>query len=699
MKTKLPSTPVSDNPSLRFDFGYLYHLLLSKWWLISLVVVLCVSGAIAYLIVTPKIYESRAVVLVQQEAQKVVNIQDINQEDYKAADALKTVEQSLLSETLLLRVVKANGLDKDPEFAPPKKDGSPYLDTELVARFSSKVDVKLRRGTRLIDVMADDKDPVRAQQLAQSMIKEYEDQNFERKAADAKAANDALIQEADRLKEKLHKSELAVQKYREDYGAVSLEDKQNIVVEKLKELNLKVTEAKGERLRLEADVATIKQGKAKTPTELLALPSVAAVPVVAGLRQELADKESRFRADSQLNGLRESLNQALVNAGKMVIKSYESAKETEAKLTTALQEQEQAALELNKIAIPYNVLVREVESDRVLYESVLTRMKETNVSKNVEENNIRVVETPLVENKPAKPSKLKILALALLGGSVIGCGLVVGTDMADRSIRSVNDVEEVLGLPVLTLVPRSKRRHIDKEPVVTARPGSHEAEAFRSLRTALSFLGQQKNSKAVLFTSANPGEGKTYCSLNCGAALAQLGLRTLLIDADLRRPNLTKALLAGSKAPGLSACLTGNAAFMECCRPTSTENLFILGAGERASNPAELLAAGDLTGLLKEAMLYFDRVVLDSAPINAVSDTQLIAKEIESVCLVIRAGKTPRRAIVRACGLLERATHSPDAVVLNRMKRRSRDDYYFARYAGMYVKAETFRSESTVDQY
>jgi polysaccharide biosynthesis transport protein len=699
VKTKLPSTPASDNPSLRFDFGYLYHLLLSKWWLIILVVVLIVSAAIAYLIVTPKIYESRAVVLVQQEAQKVVNIQDINQEDYKASDALKTVEQSLLSQTLLLRVVKANGLDKDPEFAPPKKDGSAYMDTELVGLFSSKVDVKLRKGTRLIDVMVDDKDPVRAQQLAQSMIKEYEDQNFERKAADAKAANDALIQEADRLREKLHKSEVAVQQYREDHNAVSLEDKQNIIVEKLKELNLKVTEAKSERLRLEADVATIKQGKAKTPEQLLNLPSVAAVPVVISLRQELADKESKFRADSQLSGLRESLIQAVINAGNMVLKSYESAKETEAKLTTALQEQEQVALELNKIAIPYNVLVREQESDRALYESVLKRMKETNVSKDVEENNIRVVETPLVENRPAKPHKLKILALALLGGSVLGCGLVVGTDMADRSIRSVNDVEEVLGLPVLTLVPRSKRRHLDKEPVLTARPASHEAEAFRSLRTALSFLGQQKDSKAVLFTSANPGEGKTYCSLNCGAAFAQLGLRTLLIDADLRRPNLTKALLAGSKTPGLSACLTGNAAFMDCCRPTNTENLFILGAGERASNPAELLAAADLAGLVKEAMLYFDRVVLDSAPINAVSDTQLIAKEIESVCLVIRAGKTARRAIVRACGLLERATHSPDAVILNRLVRRSRDDYYFARYAGMYVKAEAYRNENTVDQY
>ncbi len=702
MKTLVPrSTPVGDSPVIRLDFGYLYHLLLSKAWLIILLVVLSLSAAIIYLIRTPKIYESRAVIQVDQEAQKFVNTQNnSSNEEFKSVEELTTIAQTLMSDTVLLRVIKANELDKDPLFAPPKKDGSPYLDSELVGRFMRKVTVGLRRGTRLIDISVQDTDPKRAQRLAQSMVTEFISQIFDQKFSVSKAANDFLIQEADRLKEKLHKSEQALQQYREDHHAVSLEDKQNIIVEKLKELNLKVTQAKSERLKLEADVAIIKQGKANTPEKLLMLPSVAALPVVSELRRELADKESRYKAESQLSGLQESLNRTLVNVGNMVIKSYEAAKNTEAMLTTALQEQEQAALELNKIAIPYNVLEREVESDRALYESILTGMKQTNLNQGLGQKfNIRVIEAPLVSASPVKPRKLMILALAILGGFVAGNALVIGIAMADSSIRNVNQVEEVLGLPVLTLVPRSKRRHIDKEPVLTARPGSHEAEAFRSLRTALSFLGNQKDSKAVLFTSANPGEGKTYCSLNCGAALAQLGLRTLLIDADLRRPNLTKALLAGSRGPGLSACLTGNATFMDCCRPTSTENLFILGAGERASNPAELLAAGDLTGLLKEAMLYFDRVVLDSAPINAVSDTQLIAKEIESVCLVIRAGKTPRRAIVRACGLLERATHNPDAVVLNRVERRSRDDYYFARYASMYVKAQAYRSESTVDQY
>ncbi len=702
MKTLVPrSTPVGDSPVIRLDFGYLYHLLLSKAWLIILLVVLSLSAAIIYLIRTPKIYESRAVIQVDQEAQKFVNTQNnSSNEEFKSVEELTTIAQTLKSDTLLLRVIKANELDKDPLFAPPKKDGSAYLDSELVGRFMRKVTVGLRRGTRLIDVTVQDTDPKRAQKLAQSMVTEFISQIFDQKFSVSKAANDFLIQEADRLKEKLHKSEQALQQYREDHHAVSLEDKQNITVEKLKELNLKVTQAKSERLKLEADVAIIKQGKANTPEKLLMLPSVAALPVVSELRRELADKESRYKAESQLSGLQESLNRTLVNVGNMVIKSYEAAKNTEAMLTTALQEQEQAALELNKIAIPYNVLEREVESDRALYESILTGMKQTNLNQGLGQKfNIRVIEAPLVSVTPVKPRKLMILALAILGGFVAGNALVIGIAMADSSIRNVNQVEEVLGLPVLTLVPRSKRRHIDKEPVLTARPGSHEAEAFRSLRTALSFLGNQKDSKAVLFTSANPGEGKTYCSLNCGAALAQLGLRTLLIDADLRRPNLTKALLAGSRGPGLSACLTGNATFMDCCRPTATENLFILGAGERVSNPAELLASGDLVGLLKEAMLYFDRVVIDSAPVNAVSDTQLIAKEIESVCLVIRAGKTPRRAIVRACGLLERATHNPDAVVLNRVERRSRDDYYFARYASMYVKAQAYRSESTVDQY
>jgi polysaccharide biosynthesis transport protein len=331
VNTKAASTHLSDPPALTLDFSHFFHLLLAKAWVIIVFLVLSLCAAIAYLIWTPKIYESRAVIEVDQATPKVNNVQDFNPgNDTNLPEVLKTIEQTLLSETLLLRVVKTNALDKDPLFAPPKKDGSPYLDSELAARFKSRVKVALRRGTQLIDVTVEDRDPKRAQQLAQSMVKEFVGQSFKERPGVSEASNDYLREEGG-VKVKLQSAEQAVQKYREDHNAVSLEDKKNIIVEKLKELNRKVTETKSERLKLEADVATIKQGKVKTPEELL-LPTVATLPVVANLRQELADKRSKFKAESQTRGPQQALDQTLLHVASMVIKSYEAAKTTEAKL-------------------------------------------------------------------------------------------------------------------------------------------------------------------------------------------------------------------------------------------------------------------------------------------------------------------------------------------------------------------------------
>jgi succinoglycan biosynthesis transport protein ExoP len=685
VKKETRSSTLGGTPGLTFDFAYLYHLLLRKSWMIIVFVVLSLSAATIYLIVSPKIYASRAVIQVEQEAPKVINIASINPEEFRSVEELKTIEQDLISDTLILRVIKANGLEKDSLFAPPKKDGSAYMDSELVQRFHAKLSVRLRRETRLIDIIVEDRNPKQAQRLAQSVVTEFLNESFDQKLNITKVANNFLLQEAQRLKDKLHKSEEAVQQYRESYHAVSLEEKQNITVEKLKELNLKVTEAKSERLKLEADVAAIQDGRVKNPEDLLLLPSVTALPEVADLVKQLANKQAVFKTESQIKGLRETLNRALVKAGAMVVKSYTTAKNAETKLQAALNEQEQAALELNRIAIQYNVLVREVESDRALYESVLTRMKETAVTKNLGEDNVRIVESPLLAVEPTKPRKLKILALALLAGLLVGTSTVVGIEMVDNSIHSVDQAERFLGYPVLASVPESKRKTVGRESVLTSDPACHEAEAFRSLRTALCLLGREKENKTVLFTSATPAEGKTYCSLNYAVALAQLGLRTLLVDADLRRPTLSKIMMAEAK--GLTACLARRATIVDCCEPTSIENLFILGVGDRAGRPAELLASGDFANLLNEAALDFDRIVLDSAPINAVSDTQLIAKNIQTVCLVIRTGKTPQRAIMRACYLLALAAHTPDGIVLNRMARGSRDSYYFSYYAAEYAKA------------
>jgi len=502
-----------------------------------------------------------------------------------------------------------------------------------------------------------------------------------------------FLKEADRLADKLHNSELALQKYREEHNAVSLEEqpeeKQNIVVEKLRELNLKVTQAKEQRLQLESDLATLQQAGQKNPEELLQLASVAALPGVADLRRQIADKEAEYKAEGPVRGLKLALSRTLLNARDEVMKSYEAAKTTEASLETALKEQEQAALQLDKIAVPYNVLRRDVEADRALYDSVLSRMKETGVAKSLGENNIRLIGSPLIAHRPAKPTARIILALALLAGLVGGIGMVIGLDMTDSSLRTVDEAEAFLGSPVLAALPESKRKTIKSESALTSDPASHEAEAFRSLRTALSLLGEETSVQIVLFTSADPGEGKTYCCLNYAVALAQVGYRTLLIDADLRRKNLSNLVLLNTRAPGLTNCLSRRAILTNCCRPTGIENLFVLGAGERASKPGELLASSGFADLLEEALLHFDRIVLDSALINLVSDTQLIAKHVQSVCLIVRAGKTPRRTILRGCSRLAKANAYPDGVVLNRITRGSRDSYYSSEYGHEYGHPST----------
>jgi succinoglycan biosynthesis transport protein ExoP len=683
--TKGIPTQLVDVPTRSFGFAHFFGLLLSKAWLIVFFAAFSLLAAAIYLILAPKLYESRTAVEVEDKAPRISNVQDFEtgnsgEQDLNLAETIKTIEQALTSNTLLLRVVKTNGLDKDLLFAPLKKDGSAYTDSELAERFKKRFKIANRRGTRLIDITVKDTDTKRAQRLAEAVVNDFIDQSFQKSDT-----SDRLQQEADRLRAKLQDAEQAAQKYREDHG-VSLEDKQNIIVDNLKELNLKVAQAKAERLKLEADVAIIKQAGTNNPEQLSALPSVTSLPLVASLRQQLADREAKYRAESQLVGLKQALNRALIDAANTVVKWYESAKAAEAMLTSALQEQEQKALELNKIEIPYNALVREVDADRALYESVVTRMKATDVAEGIWGKHIRVVETPLVAAKPVEPAPLRILLLSLLGGVALGYGLVIVIDMADNSMRTVDQAEAISGLTALAAIPESKRKNRKREPVLTSNPASHEAEAFRTLRTSISLRDPYTGHETLLFTSANPGEGKTYCCLNYSVALAQIGFRTLLIDADIRRARLSKIALADGRAQGLTDCLTIQENAIDCCKPTGIKNLFLLPAGQKRSTPSELFASCDFVSLLKELAPHFDRIVLDSAPINAVSDTQLIARHVQSICFVIRASKTPADAIVRACALLRQAGTSPDGFVFNRMPGRSRDSYYYSAYAGGYAK-------------
>jgi capsular exopolysaccharide synthesis family protein len=703
-----PAADSTQGDSQSVDLHAWLYVLGEKWRIIALSVFGMLALAGAYLLWKAPVFTGVAVVNVQEDPTKVIQIQDVSPENYKSDEALKSVESAFNSNSLLLRVAKVNNLaNEEPAFrAAP---GNPPLsDAEIADTMQRKLDAKLKRGSRTIEIDFDSSDPQRAAKVARSIVDEYMKMYFEQNAKSATMANEFLRNQAADLKDRLAKSEQMLQEYREKYGTVSVEDKQNMTSDYLKQLNLKLEEARSNRVKVEADLTVLRKSQTLPVEELLALQSVSSLPEIQDALKLITAKESEFsqikkryldqhpkyiQAQGELNGLRQSLDKAARKGAAIALNSYKGAKEAEEKLQSALKEQEKSGVALSRIAIPYEELRRQSESDRQLYESVLARLKETKLSEGLDKTNIRIIQEPIAPRWPSKPKVPLILALACSAGLMVGLGLIVVQQAFDTSLRSVDQAEAVLDLPSLAAVPetkaiRGKRGKGEPAPLpLIDDPSSPESEAFRCLRTSLSLL-KGGAPKSVLFTSATPGEGKSFCAANYSVSLAQQNLRTLVIDGDLRRPGLGLIFPTPDGAAGLSDVLSGKNSFDAGCHETKVPKLFVMPAGTRNSSPLELLSDGKFTQIVREALEKYDRVVLDSAPINAVSDTLMMVEHVCAVAFVARARHTPARSLVRALHLLDGAHATPAGFILNRLPARLAAYYYY--YAGDYSSAGVY---------
>ena len=395
-----------------------------------------------------------------------------------------------------------------------------------------------------------------------------------------------------------------------------------------------------------------------------------------------------------------------------------------------MQDQQGVAVALNRTAIGWQELARQAETDRALYESVIRQIKETSLSKDVKANAVSVIEHSPLPQSPVSPRPTRTILLGLLGGLAVGLAFIFGADALDRSIKTVDQAENTVGLPVFAAVPettdegpvsrlkrQSKAFGSSNYRVVVETPESPAAEAFRNLRAALSLLGPEAERKVSLFTSAVPNEGKSFTSANYSLALAQQGYRVLLIDGDLRRPNMHKIFRFPNaqnnsdedSEPGVIDCLLGEADIASAARQipageiqivdeniavtgnilTATGGqLSVLAGGRRSPNPAEILAGPFFGRLIAEAATLFDRVVIDSAPILAVSDTLLMTPHVQTLCIVVRAAKTPRQAVRRAISLLAKSGIRPAGLVLNRLRRSRGVGYYYYYASHGYGKEE-----------
>jgi polysaccharide biosynthesis transport protein len=473
---------------------------------------------------------------------------------------------------------------------------------------------------------------------------------------------------------------------------------------------------------------------------LLSVPSIAASALVnerrarmTALEADIATLALRYKdkhpkmmaAKTALREAKDSLQRAVMTQPEILRNSIEQAKATEANLQSGIQDQQGAVVALNKAAIGYQELARQAETDRALYESVLRQIKAIDLTKDVKANAVSVAEQAMLPRLPVAPIPSKAITFGLLGGLAAGLAFVFGADALDRSVKTVDQAENTLGLPVLAAIPETKgtetstdkktgKGDATKYRLVHEAPAGPIAESFRNLRAALSLLGAEADRKVFLFTSALPNEGKSFTSVNYALALAQQGHRVLLVDGDLRRPSIHKVFknILGedfNKAPGIVDYLVGAVDLKQAVRLVTTVDsetvgadrfregkphrpgqLYIMAGGQRAPNPAELLSDNCFQGLTTETRSFFDRIVIDSAPILAVSDTLLMVPHVQTTCMVVRAAKTPRNAINRALTLLAATQVRPAGLVLNRLPRRRGAGYYYYYASHGYGDGEVY---------
>jgi len=695
--TKTPHTPSPAPIQEAIDWREYFHAVVDRLWIVILCVVLGGIYAGVNLSKVETKYRARAVLFIEQDKARILDskMEQVRDEQIRSIDMINTVVDLLRSYPFAQRVSARLKLDQDPRFLAaagiPARDASP---DRVAAALSSMSAAVYRTNTRLIDLMITSADPNLSVKLANAYCDEYIRYVFERRSDASKSATQFLLEEADRLRKKMRVSEEAMQSFRERERAASIETMLSSAQAQVSEISNVQAEIQKRIQQIESDLAVVRANKGEVE-ELLFLPSVAAEPKVAqyseslnARQRELTLLSQRYRAKhpayisvkTQIDLTKADLRRVLNDAVNL-LETARNRLEVQANETKIAREKaEGRLLEVTSKSIEYNDIKREQETDQALYNSVLSRLKEVDITKQLTESPVRIHE-PAVGAAPIRPSATKTWMQSLLGGLAAGIGLAIALFMLDTSIKTVDQVEQFTGVSVIAAIPKLSLSTRASVLVTNEERSGIVAESFRSLRASLTMHRLNENARTFLFTSSMPSEGKTFCSSNFAVTLAQQGFNTLFIDADLRKPGGSIVFYGENRKPGLSELLMRSCTMKNAIMSSHIDGLSVLTAGGRAPNPSELLTYENLERVMSEALSRYDRIVVDSAPLLAVSDTLLVAPHIDLCTLVVRAFGTPRKMVARAIKSLEEIKTQPAGLILNFLPS-GRGGYYAYYYSG-----------------
>ncbi len=674
-----------------------------RWALAVVVLLLFTVPATIYVQRKPDRYQATARILIEQ-GEEANSVMDQLRATGPAPDEFQTQSKLLRSRPVIAKAIAAARLWETPEFEPGTPLANPteaqLSESGLVDIFLEHLSIVPQQGTHILDVTFRSSQPDVAMNGANALVQAFiDDQSTAQFAASAEVV-DWLNQRLAEQRVRLEQSEGALQAYAEDQKSVSLQDRQNIIVQKLGDLNIAVTRAKTERMgkqTLYEQLRSVQSAdSSNADSSLDTLPVVLSNGVLQQLRAqhaELKQKELILSQDlgdrhpdllklrSEIDLAETRLRAELAKVVESVRNDYQAAEALEQSLARALEEQKQEVMGLSRQSVEYGSLLRQAESDRQLYQRLLGEAQARGIAGKTVERKIRVVEPAELPRGPVGPQRMRELGLVLFGGLFLALSAPFIRESLDHRVKTPAEIEKRLGLKCLAMVPTVKSDNATG-PLFTNDANAFN-EAFRRIRTAALLVSTDSSAVRLMVTSAAPHEGKTVVAVNLALALAQLNQRVLLVDGDLRRPKVHK-MLGIEPFPGLADVLSGEGTVQEHVRASHVPNLFVLPCGMKQRSTSELLSTAGLKRFLDELDEVYDWVVVDSPPTGAVADATVIGRMVHQTLVVLSADLTPMAAGKAMVEQLEAADVPIMGAVLNRVDLQKSAYYYTPYYTGSY---------------
>ncbi|MGC2421839.1 MAG: polysaccharide biosynthesis tyrosine autokinase [Candidatus Acidiferrales bacterium] len=713
------SIPWEAMPREKHLLDYVILLRKHQWLILTFLLTVVTFVTIASFKMKP-VYQAAARVEVDQESQNMLPFQEVNSYDYQLdlEGYIETQCNILQSETLAMQTIRSLDLGRYPEFGGDTstvafaQGGGGSKRPAILGAFLSRLTVRRVPNTRLVEVTFEAQDPQLAAAVVNAHLQNFTEQNFRSKYDATTEASTWLSSELEELRVQVEKSENARIAYQKENQIWQLDEKQDITTQKLSDLSNAVMNAQTALAEKEASYRMATSGNPD------ALPAVADSGLIQGLMKQKSDLDEQYAEAAsqygpnfpkvqQIVAQQKEVDNELANARKTSVQrvegEYNTARSHVEILQEALDKQKAEANDEAGKLVQYSILQHDADSNRQLYDGLLQKLKEAGITAGLRSSNIRVVDPALVPTTPSRPQKAHNILLAFLVGLVGGIALAIFREYLDNTVKSPDDIEALTGLPSLAVVPslpglNGQQGGLSRfgrdtatpaapasprvELLSFAQPKSQISEAFRALRTSLLLSQAEHPPQVILVTSALPREGKTTAAVNLAVTLAQLGDRTLLMDSDMRKPGIRRALnLPAGKDVGLSSYLAGVCSLEEITIPHPTiTNLSALTTGPVPPSPADLLSSHRMREAIAEVRRRFKFIVIDSPPVMAATDAVILSALTDGVLLVVRSGETPKEAFTRTRDVLIAVKGRILGVILNAVDSSAPDYYYSYRY-------------------